>query len=159
MLWSEHINKYIAGLLLLGDGVKMGIFDLFGKKDVTTDLGRQLPYSVGTGFSPFKLKANNRSSSTLTVNLKNLTNEAVMSSVVVEVPDRVSLDSTGTAREKEVRLGMLAPNEQREAKIEVYSNSGTDKGEYTLTITAFIHYRDYGHVLNAMKKRAVVEAV
>lgn len=137
----------------------MGIFDLFGKKDVTTDLGRQLPYSVGTGFSPFKLKANNRSSSTLTVNLKNLTNEAVMSSVVVEVPDRVSLDSTGTAREKEVRLGMLAPNEQREAKIEVYSNSGTDKGEYTLTITAFIHYRDYGHVLNAMKKRAVVEAV
>lgn len=137
----------------------MGIFDLFGKKDVTTDLGRQLPYSVGTGFSPFKLKANNRSSSTLTVNLKNLTNEAVMSSVVVEVPERVSLDSTGTAREKEVRLGMLAPNEQREAKIEVYSNSGTDKGEYTLTITAFIHYRDYGHVLNAMKKRAVVEAV
>lgn len=137
----------------------MGIFDLFGKKDVTTDLGKQMPYNISTGFVPFKLKANTRSASTLTVNLKNMTNEPVMSSVVVQVPDRVSLDGTGTAREKEVRLGTLAPNEAKEARIDVFSNSGTDKGEYTVTITAFIHYRDYGHVLNAMKKRAVVEAV
>jgi uncharacterized membrane protein len=137
----------------------MGIFDLFGKKDITTDLGKQMPYNINTGFVPFKLKANTRSASTLSVNLKNMTNEPVMSSVVVQVPERVSLDGTGTAREKEVRLGMLAPNEAKEARIEVFSNSGTDKGEYTVTITAFIHYRDYGHVLNAMKKRAVVEAV
>src|SRR5271155_1059673 len=137
----------------------MGIFDLFGKKDVTKELGKQLPYNIGTGFVPFKLKANTRSSSTLTVSLRNMTNEPVMSSVVVQVPDRVSLDGTGTAREKEVRLGTLAPNEGKDARIEIFSNSGTDKGEYTLTITAFIHYRDYGHVLNAMKKRAVVEAV
>ncbi len=137
----------------------MGIFDLFGKKDVKADLGRQLPYRIGMAFVPFKLKANNRSTSTLTVNVKNMTNEPVMSSVVVQVPERVSLDSTGLSKEKEVRLGVLGPNEQKDAFVELYSNSGTDKGEYTITVTAFIHYRDYGHVLNAMKKRSTIEAV
>ncbi len=137
----------------------MGIFDLFGKKDVTNDLKKTLPYSITTEFSPFKLKANSRSGSTLLVNLKNLTGEPVISSVVVQVPERVSLDSTGLAKEKEVRLGTLAPNEAKDTRIEIFSNSGTDKGEYTVTITAFIHYRDYAHVLNAMKKRAVLEAV
>jgi uncharacterized membrane protein len=137
----------------------MGIFDLFGKKDVANDLKKALPYSINTEFSPYKLKANSRSSSTLSVNLKNMTGEPVMSSVVVQVPDRVSLDNTGIAREKEVRLGTLAPNEAKLANIEIFSNSGTDKGEYTITVTAFIHYRDYAHVLNAMKKRSVLEAV
>jgi hypothetical protein len=137
----------------------MGIFDLFGKKDVGTDLRKQLPYNITTEFVPYKLKANNRGSATLIVGLKNMTQEPVTSSVVVEVPDRISLDTTGIAREKEVRLGNLAPNESREAKVEIFSGSGTDKGEYTITITAFIHYRDYAHVLNAMKKRTVVEAV
>lgn len=137
----------------------MGIFDLFGKKDVATDLKKALPYGINTEFSPYKLKANTRSGSTLSINLKNMTGEPVMSSVVVQVPDKVSLDSTGLAKEKEVRIGTLAPNESKDVHIEIYSNSGTDKGEYTVTITAFIHYRDYAHVLNAMKKRSVLEAV
>ena len=137
----------------------MGIFDLFGKKDVATDLRKQMPYNITTEFVPYKLKANNRGSATLIVGLKNVTQEPVTSSVVVEVPERISLDTTGIAREKEVRLGTLAPNESKEAKVDIFSSAGTDKGEYTITITAFIHYRDYGHVLNAMKKRAVVEAV
>lgn len=137
----------------------MGIFDLFGKKDVATDLRRQLPYNISTSFVPYKLKANSRGSSSLMINLKNMTQEPVTSSVVVEVPERVSLDTTGIAREKEVRLGTLLPNESREAKVDIFSGAGTDRGEYTITITAFIHYRDYAHVLNAMKKRAVIEAV
>jgi hypothetical protein len=137
----------------------MGIFDLFGKKDVATDLRKQLPYNVSTEFVPYKLKANNRGSSTLVIGLKNMTQEPVMGSVVVEVPERVSLDTTGMSREKEVRLGTLAPNENKEARVDIFSSSGTDRGEYTVTITAFIHYRDYAHVLNAMKKRAIIEAV
>ena len=137
----------------------MGIFDLFGKKDVGTDLRKQLPYNITTEFVPYKLKANSRGSTTLVVNLKNMTESPVTSSVVVEVPERISLDSTGMSKEKEVRLGTLAPNESKEAKVEIFSSAGTDKGEYTLTITAFIHYRDYAHVLNAMKKRTILEAV
>ena len=42
-------------------------------------------------------------------------------------------------------------------KNRIHGDAGTDKGEYTLSITAFIHYRDYGHVLNAVKKKAVLE--
>ncbi|MCL4364845.1 MAG: hypothetical protein M1569_01565 [Candidatus Marsarchaeota archaeon] len=137
----------------------MGILDLFGKKDVATDLGRQLPYRISTEFVPYKLRANSRGNTTLKVNLKNMTQEPVISSVVVQVPERISLDSTGIAKEKEVRLGTLAPGESKDAKIDLFSGEGTDKGEYTVTISAFIHYRDYAHVLNAMKKRTTVEAV
>lgn len=137
----------------------MGIFDLFGKKDVSTSLKKQLPFSITTEFVPYKLRANNRGTATLIIGLKNTTGEPVMSSVVVEVPGRISLDTTGLSKEKEVRLGMLAPNEGREAKVEIFSKPDTDKGEYTVTITAFIHYRDYAHVLNAMKKRTTIEAV
>jgi uncharacterized membrane protein len=54
---------------------------------------------------------------------------------------------------------MLSPNEEKEVRAEVHGDVGTDKGEYTLSITAFIHYRDYGHVLNAMKKKTQIEVV
>ncbi len=137
----------------------MGIFDLFGKKDVANELRKPLPYSISAEFVPYKLKANCRGSSTLVIGLKNMTQEPVMSSVVIEVPESVSLDTTGIAKEKEVRLGTLAPNESREARVEIFGGAGTDKGEYTVLITAFIHYRDYAHVFNAMKKRTTIEAI
>ncbi len=137
----------------------MGLFDRFGKKDVSTDLEKELPYSMRTEFVPYKLKANGRGSSSLIVDIRNLTKEPVMSSVVVEVPQRLSLDDVGMAREKEVRLGTLAPNEEKRAMIDIFSNSGTDKGDYTVSVTAFIHYRDYGHVLNSMKKRVLLSAL
>lgn len=137
----------------------MGIFDLFGKKDVAIDLRKQMPYNITTEFVPYKLRSNSRGSTVLTVNVRNMTQEPVMGSVVVQVPDRISLDTTGLAKEREVRLGTITPNENKEAKIELFGGVGTDKGEYTVTITAFIHYRDYAHVLNAMKKRATIEVV
>ena len=61
-----------------------------------------------TEFVPYKLKANGRSSSSLFVSVKNLTKEPVMSSVVVEVPQKLNLDEIGMAKQKEVRIGMLA---------------------------------------------------
>lgn len=137
----------------------LGIFDLFGKKDVAEDLQKQVPYMIKTEFVPFRLKANSRSSTTLMLNLKNLTSAPVISSIVIELPDRLSLDQTGLQKAKELRLGTLGPNEAKDAKIEIYSGPGTDKGEYTISITAFIHYRDYAHVLNAMKKRNVLQVI
>ena len=35
----------------------------------------------------------------------------------------------------------------------------TDPGEYTVTLTAMAHYRDYGHVINAVKKRTTLSVV
>jgi len=135
----------------------MKILDLFGKKDSSEEIGKTLPYRVSTEFVPYRLYANRKSSILLLLKLKNMTNEAVLSSMVVEVPRGLSLDTTGLSTAKELRLGTLAPGEEKETRAEIHGDSGTDKGEYTLSVTAFIHYRDYGHVLNAMKKKAVLE--
>lgn len=137
----------------------MKILDLFGKKDAAAEVGRNLPYRVSNEFVPFRLYANRKNSSMLLMRLKNLTSEPVLSSVVVQVPKGLSLDETGLSGAKEVRVGMLAPGEEKQVRTDIFGDIGTDKGEYTLSITAFIHYRDYGHVLNAMRKKAVLEVV
>ncbi|VVB77210.1 Uncharacterised protein [uncultured archaeon] len=135
----------------------MKILDLFGKKDASSELSKTLPYRIMTEFSPYRLYANRKSSVLLMLKLKNLTTEPVLGSVVIELPKALSLDSTGLSAAKELRLGTIAPGEERESKVEIHGDAGTDKGEYTLSITAFIHYRDYGHVLNAVKKKTVLE--
>jgi hypothetical protein len=133
------------------------ILDLFGKRDAAAELGRDLPFRVVTEFVPYRLYANRRNSVMLFLKVKNLTKEPVLSSIVIEVPKRLSLDQTGLITQKEVRLGLLSPQEEKESKIELFGDTGTEKGEYTMSITAFVHYRDYGHVLNAIKKKAILE--
>lgn len=137
----------------------MGLLDIFGKKNVSDELSARFPYMMTTEYVPYKLKSRERSSSTLVVRLKNITGEPVMSSVVVSVPKQLSVDSTGLSKEREIKLGAMAKNEEKEARIEIYSDVGTEKGEYTVTVTSFVHYRDYSHILNSMKKRTVLEAV
>lgn len=137
----------------------MKLFGLFGKQDVAEELEKPVPFRLITEFVPYRVNANRRGSSTLMMRVKNMTNEPVLTSVVLEVPKQLSVDSTGITKAKEIRLGTLAPDEEKDAKIDVFSDSATDKGEYTLGITAYIHYRDYGHVLNAMKKRTSLQAV
>ncbi|HUB92477.1 MAG TPA: hypothetical protein VL945_00805 [Candidatus Saccharimonadales bacterium] len=137
----------------------MGLLDLFGKKNVADQLSVRFPYTMKTEFVPYKLRSREQSSSTLIVSLKNITGEPVMASVVVNVPKQLSVDQMGLAKEKEVKLGSMAANEEKQAKIDIYGGVGTDKGEYTLTVTSFVHYRDYAHILNSMRKRTVLEAV
>ncbi len=137
----------------------MGLFDRFGKKNVAADLERELPYAMKTEFVPYKLKANGRGSSSLFIDVRNLTKEPVMSSLVVEVPQKLNLDTVGMAKEKEIRIGMLGPNEEKRISVDIFSGPSTDRGDYTLSVTAFVHYRDYGHVLNSMKKRIMISAL
>ncbi len=137
----------------------MGLMDIFGKKNVSSELEGRFPYQIKTEFVPYKLKSRENSSSTLMVTLKNLTGEPVMCSVVISVPKQIGLDSTSLSKEKEIRLGTIPPNEEKLANIDLYSSISTDPGEYTVTITSFVHYRDYAHVLNSMRKRVLIEAV
>jgi len=137
----------------------MKILNLFGKKNVSDEISKQAPYRLITELIPYKLYSNRKSSVMLMVKLRNMTSEPLMSSIVVELPKGLSFDEMGLTLQKELRIGELAANEEKEARFDVYSGPGTDKGEYTLTLTAFAHYRDYGHVLNAMRKRATVEVV
>jgi len=109
----------------------MKILDLFGKKDASSEINKTMPYRIIA--------------------------EPVLGSVVVELPKLLSLDDAGMSTAKELRLGTISPGEEKAQQVEIHGDAGTDKGEYTLSITAFIHYRDYGHVLNAVKKKAVLE--
>ncbi len=137
----------------------MGFFDLFGKKNVSEDISKKVPFSLNTEFVPYRLKSKEKNSCSMYIKLKNLTSEPVLGSIVVELPKQLSFDAMGLSREKELRIGNIAANEQKNQGIEIYGGLATDKGSYTLTITAFVHYRDYAHVINEMRKRAILEVI
>jgi hypothetical protein len=137
----------------------MGIFNLFGKKDSAAELTKASPFKLSTEWVPYKLYASRKSSCMLIVKLKNMTNETLLTSVVAELPKQLGFESMGLSKERELRVGDIAPEEEKELRFDVYSSAGSDVGEYTLNLTAIAHYRDYGHVLNAVKKRVVLEVV
>ncbi|MEM0200976.1 MAG: hypothetical protein QXD23_01060 [Candidatus Micrarchaeaceae archaeon] len=137
----------------------MGLFDLFGKKDVSQDVTKTLPFMLVTEFVPYKIKSREKNNCSLNIKIKNLTKEPVLSSIVIEVPKQLSFDAMGISKQKEVKIGNLGPNEEKISSIDIHGGVGTDKGSYTITITAFVHYRDYAHVINEMRKRTILEVI
>ncbi len=133
-------------------------FNLFNRKD-PGQYASKLPLSINTEFVPYKLKAREKSSSTLIIRVKNLSDEPILSSVSVALPGQISLDEIGLEKRKDVKIGELNPKEEKESKIEIHSGVGTEKGDYTISLTAYVHYRDYSHVANAVKKRDTITAV
>jgi uncharacterized membrane protein len=95
----------------------------------------------------------------LIVRVKNMTQEVLLTSVVAELPKQLGFGAVALTKEQEMRLGEVAPDEEKEVRFDVYSTLNSDPGEYTLNLTAIAHYRDYGHVINAVKKRVTVEVV
>ncbi len=137
----------------------MKLPNLFGKKDVSSELEKASPYTIRTVFVPYKLYANRKGSAALQITLANATTEPLMTSVVVALPKQLSFGQIGIDKEKEVRLGILGPKEEKEASIDIFSDAGTDKGEYTLQVSVFAHYMDYRHIINGIKKRVQLEVV
>lgn len=137
----------------------MGIFNLFGKKDVGEEITKNSPYKLATAWVPYRLYSKKNSTATLVVRVKNMTKEVLLTSVVAELPRQLAFEQMGLSKEREVRLGELHPDEEREVRMDVFSGVSTDTGQYTLGLTAMAHYRDYGHILNAVKKRVSIEVV
>ena len=137
----------------------MGIFDIFGKKDAASDITKGSPYLVSTELVPYRLYARRNSSSTLIVRVKNVTKDILLTSIVGELPAKIGFDEMSLSRQREQRIGEVQPGEQKEIKFNIYGNVGTDAGEYTMRITTIAHYRDYSHVLNAVKKSVAVSVV
>ncbi|MDE1811048.1 MAG: hypothetical protein KGH66_03335 [Candidatus Micrarchaeota archaeon] len=137
----------------------MGLFSIFGKRDVSDDITKATPFRLTSELVPYKLYANKSSSASLMVKVKNQTNEVLLTSVVAELPINIAFDEMGMSKQREIRLGELGPQEEKQVRFDLYSGLKSDKGEYTLTLTAIAHYRDYGHVLNAVKKRATLNVV
>lgn len=137
----------------------VGIFNIFGKRDVSTDLTKSSPYRLSTEMVPYKLYANKSSTASLMVRIKNMTNEILLTSVVAELPNQLGFDEVGVSKQREIRIGEIAPYEEKEVRFDLFSNLTSDPGEYTLMLTAIAHYRDYGHVINAVKKRTTLNVV
>ena len=137
----------------------MAILNLFGKKDSSTDLTKASPYRLTSEWVPYKIYSGRKSSASLYVRIKNITNEVLLTSLVMELPQQLSFDEVGMSKQQEEHLGELKPGDEREARVDVYGGLNADAGEYTVTLTAIAHYRDYGHVINAVKKRTTLSVV
>lgn len=132
----------------------MGLFELFGKKSV---VGPSV-YSLSCGLHPFRLSAHKNDAVDLEVDLQNSADKELLTSVVVEVQKPIALDSTGLTNQREIRLGPLQPGERKQLKIAVYSTPRVAPGTYAVRVYAIEHYRDYGHVMNEVKKTLTLRA-
>lgn len=137
----------------------MGLFDMFGKKDVSAELTKKVPYALKLSFHPFRLSANRSDSATMKIELKNLSKEPLLTAVVVRIPKKLGLDQTCLSQAREIRLGELAQGDEKAINVEIYGSTKTDPGEYPVEVTAISHYRNYAYVLNSEKKRATLRVV
>jgi uncharacterized membrane protein len=135
------------------------LLDIFGKKDVGEELVKKVPYSMKLKFHPYRLNANKMESVLLLVELKNLKEEVLLTSVIMELPKNLGFDQTALSNAREIRLGEMKPGEEKELRVEIWGNPRTDEGEYNIKVTAICHYRNYGYLLNAEKKEITLRAV
>ncbi len=136
----------------------MAIFGIFHKKEPEKG-ARALPYLLVTEWEPYRLYSDRKSSTNLHIRLKNTSGDPLLSSIVVKLPSQLGFDEIALAREKEIKIGELAPNEEKEFYLPVYKSASADRGEYTVTLTAIAHYRTYDHVINAIRKQSTIEIV
>ena len=108
---------------------------------------------------PYKLYANKKSSSKLNIKIKNMTNDAALTSIFISLPNQLSFDNMGLEKDKIMKLGEIQPHEEKNASIDVMTNLNSESGEYTIVLTATSHYRDYDHVVNSIKKSTTVQVV
>ena len=132
----------------------MGLFDLFEKKPPA----EPNVYSLECGLHPFRLSAHKNDAVDLEIDLQNTADKELLTSVVVEVKKPVALDQTGLSNTREIRLGPLQPGERKKLKVAVYSNPRVAPGSYDVKVFAIEHYRDYGHVINEVKKTMSLRA-
>ncbi len=137
----------------------MGLLDLFGKRDVSAELTRKVPYALTLQLHPYRLSANRNDSVVLKIGVDNISKEPLLTSIVVKIPKKLGLDQTGLQQVREIRLGELANGDAKTVNVEIFSSTKTDAAEYPIEVTAISHYRNYAYVLNSERKKAVLRAV
>jgi uncharacterized membrane protein len=138
----------------------MGMLDIFGKKDVGDALVGGIPYGLKLRFRPLRMNTKDKTPVDLIIDLENLHDEeALLTSVVVQVPKVFGLDSMGLNTLREIRLGHMKGRESKQLTVEIYPTARTKAGDFPVQITAFCHYRDYSHILNSMKQRIELRVI
>ncbi|MGC8851326.1 MAG: hypothetical protein ACP5O3_03825 [Candidatus Micrarchaeia archaeon] len=127
----------------------MGIFDLFGKKEVSQN---ESYYSIKTELHPFRLYAHKNDYVNLQITLKNNFQRELLTSLVLIVPRGLGFEQSALSTQKEIRIGMLKAGEEKTFKIPIWATQRTDAGDYKIKIFAIAHYHDYAYVLNESRK-------
>lgn len=133
----------------------MTLFDLFGKKSVSDGT----PFDLSFTFHPLRINAHKVDYIELIITLRNVSKEELLTSFVITVPKGLGFEQTGLSQEKELRLSFLKPGEEKKFKLNVYGNQRTRPDDYLVKMYAISHYRNYGHVLNEVKKEFTLRAV
>jgi len=139
-----------------------GIFGAGGAKKEVAEAGEPaaIPmFSITTAFRPVRLAAKKDESVDLELGIKNISEGEALTSVNVDIPKGLGFDGMGIARTKEYRLGSLKSGEEKKFNVSLHGNSQTAAGNYRITISVYAHYRDYGHVLNSVKKAVELRVI
>jgi uncharacterized membrane protein len=118
-----------------------------------------MPYDVKIEFSPLRMKKGDDRPTQMLIYVKNLQKEENLTSVVIEIPREMGFDKTGAVSRKEIRIGTLKPDENKEFKIELYSNHRAEPGTYDVRIKANKHYRGYSHIIETTEKNISLRIV
>ncbi|MEM2174534.1 MAG: hypothetical protein QXI58_02790 [Candidatus Micrarchaeia archaeon] len=120
---------------------------MFGEKKKS-----KLPFEI-------RLASHKQDSSTLFIKIKNLQEDSCLTSINLVCEKGIGVDQSCITNSKEVRLGFLKPNEEREVKIPIYSSVTTEPGNYKIVVSAISHYRTYDYVGNEMKVEEIVRVI
>lgn len=127
----------------------MALFELFGKKPAPNLV---VPFDLTFTFHPLRIAAFKPDYIELVLTLRNTSREEQLTSFIITVPHGLGFEQTGLSQEKELRMGFLKAGEEKKFKINIYGNTRTRPGDYTVKMYAAAHYRNYGYVQNELRK-------
>jgi len=133
----------------------MGLLDFFGKQKGASDTF----FLIDSRLHPIRLLSHRNDSADLEITVTNTFDKELLTSLVIRAPKTLGFDQTALSQQKEIRLGPLPPNKTVFLKIPVFSTQRTTPGSYPLSIHAVSHYRDYGFVLNEVRKNMELRVV
>lgn len=133
-------------------------FNIFSKKE-NNQLIKNSLYRIATELVPYRLNANKINSVILFVRVKNITKDSLLTSLDLTAPSNLGFNENLLLKQKQINIGEILPNNEKELKIEIFGNTETDQGEYTLNINTIAHFRDYSHVINSITKSIILKVI
>lgn len=132
---------------------------IFSRKDKNDGSSNEIPYVISGEWFPYKLYADKKCHSTLSLRVENKSKDKLLTSVSLKLPSQLSFDETGILHEKEFKLGEMDSNDIKGLEVNVYNNMKADTGEYTVQVIVSSHYKDYDHIMNSIMKKELINVV
>jgi len=99
-------------------------------------------FRISTRFHPIRLTAFMRNNVELSIEVENVSKEALWTECDVTIPEAISLAPDRALHRGRLRIGIVNPGEILTGKCKVYANASSYPDNYTLKLTAFGFGRD-----------------